>query len=129
MKFLIVLISVFLIGWVSAVAQAPMSRSKDTLTNVDTAYLTSSKFSGYTRGAIQLNIQKFSGTVAGSAFVQVSIDGVNYVPSGLDTLTAVNGDNVKIWTIPVAYWPYYRVKVISSGTNRQIPKAFITLKQ
>lgn len=128
MKNILILIMAFLFGG-AAMAQTPMQPTKDTLTNTDTAYLVSSKFPGYDRAAIQLNIKKFSGTVAGTAILQVSLDGVNYVASGQDTLTTANGDNTKIWTVPVSYWPYYRIRVTSSGTNRQIPKALITLKQ
>lgn len=101
-----------------ASAQSSLSASKDTLNNADTAYLTAPRLGApYTVLSIQLNVTKISGTVAGTAVVQGSIDGINYTSISSDTLNLVNGNNIKLWALGNAQYPYHRVAVITSGTQ------------
>ncbi|TAN17232.1 MAG: hypothetical protein EPN37_07200 [Chitinophagaceae bacterium] len=116
-KFL--LIGMFFFSCIAfASAQSALNASKSTLTNADTSYLTAPRLGApYTVLSIQLNVTKISGTVAGTAVVQGSIDGINYTSISSDTLNLVNGNNIKLWALGNAQYPYHRVVVITNGTQ------------
>lgn len=103
-------------------AQTKLTPVTDTLTNADTTYLSLSKISGYYNSvAIQVNASKISGTVGGSAVVQGSVDGTNYIdlPTAVaDSMSLTNGSSSHIWAIESPPYPYYRVKIITSGTQK-----------
>lgn len=56
----------------------------------------------YRSGSIQLTITKVTGTVADTAWLLVSDDGLNWIPSGQDTATFTNVSYTQkyIWELP-----------------------------
>lgn len=121
----VLLIAVFAFIAPSAQAQSSvLISSTDTLSNTDTAYISlPTATGGYYAVGIQAVVSKVSGTVAGTAIIQGSLDGVNYVDIGTDTLTFTNvTTNTKVWAITPSVYQYHRVKFISSGTVVAVPK-------
>jgi hypothetical protein len=103
---------------ITAYAQTAMTPATDTVTNAATRDL-SLKIPG-TNAVLtfQLNVVKLSGTTAGTAFVQGSLDGVNYVTlPGSDTLTLANASVTKAWVQPRSNFLFYRIRVVGSGTQ------------
>lgn len=100
-------------------AQSALAPSPDTLTNVDTSNMILKIPGAYNEVlTFQLNVTKLSGTTAGSAYVQGSLDGVNYFTlPGTDTLTFANSNNFKVWVLPKSQFLWYRVRAIGSGTQ------------
>ena len=103
----------------------------DTISNSGTTYLASRIFGSGTM-AIQLNIVKVSGTVGGSASLQASIDNGQspttwFAIPGTDTLTLADATQVKSWVIPANYL-HYRIRITTSGTQKNAPKAFYYLQ-
>ena len=98
--------------------------STDTLTNADTATISlPTATGGYYAVAIQAVVTRVSGTASGSAIIQGSLDGINYVDIGTDTLTFVNAaTNTKIWALTPSVYQYHRVKFISAGSVVAVPK-------
>lgn len=85
-------------------------------TRADTA--TYKATGSYNNVTIQAVITKVSGTVAGTAVLYGSLDGINYqyIPTS-DTLTLSNQTtNHIIWPLGQGKYLYYRVKVDGSGT-------------
>lgn len=94
-----------------------MTNSTDTVTNTGTVNLDATIKSPQTVVSFQVVATKISGTVAGTAILQASIDGTNYVSIGDDTLTLTNvTTNTHLWKIEPSPYLYYRVKVTGSGT-------------
>ena len=121
----VLLIAVFAFIAPSAQAQSSvLIVSTDTLSNTDTAYISLPQATGgYYAVGIQAVVSKVSGTVAGTAIIQGSLDGTNYVDIGTDTLTFTNvTTNTKVWAITPSVYQYHRVKFISSGTVVAVPK-------
>lgn len=114
---------------VQANAQSRLAPTEDTLTNADTSYLVASRFSSaYDVVTFQVNIEKVSGTVAGNATIQGSLDNVNFVKASDSVATLTNGDNVLIWSIGQAKYPFYRVQVTTSGTQVSVPEGYVWYK-
>jgi len=104
----------------------------DTATNAGTMYL-AGRVTGAGTAVIQLNVTKVSGTVAGSASIQASIDNSTnpaswFAVPGSDTLTLADASQVKAWTV-TANALHYRVKYTTTGTQKSTPKAYILLKK
>lgn len=100
----------------------------DTAINADAVNL-SFQSPGYADvTTVQLNIIKISGTVAGSAYVQGSLDNVNWFTVS-DTLTLADATQVKIWALGTAQHLYYRVRVVTSGTQRSLPSAIVLFRK
>ncbi|TXI13250.1 MAG: hypothetical protein E6Q68_01685 [Polynucleobacter sp.] len=79
----------------------------------DTVYLTVNQ--SFVKAGIQPVATKVSGTLAGTATLQGSIDGVNFVTIGSAfTLTNV-AKSTTIWTVD--YGPYSRYRVIFTGSG------------
>jgi hypothetical protein len=106
----------------------------DTLTNADTANIYISTALGSTTTAVADNISrsvevlltKLSGTAAGSAKLQGTIDGTNWVTIATDTFTNVTS-NVFVYAMRSngdLLYKQYRVQVITSGTVSAIPKVY-----
>lgn len=100
----------------------------DSVTNTETTVL-SKQIPGKGTVTVQLNITRISGTAAGTAILQGSLDGTNYVTlhyatggatTGVQndsfTLTNVASQSVS-WVINPSAYTYYRVSVTGSGTT------------
>lgn len=127
MKKLMAVLLIAVFAFIAPSAQAQSSVlivSTDTLSNTDTAYISLPQATGgYYAVGIQAVVSKVSGTVAGTAIIQGSLDGTNYVDIGTDTLTFTNvTTNTKVWAITPSVYQYHRVKFISSGTVVAVPK-------
>lgn len=95
------------------------SLSSDTVTNTGTVYL-EGRVADKGAVAIQVNITKISGTVAGTATLYGSVNGSTYQPvdtvdAPAYTLTNVTSQGI-IWHIDKSYLNYYRVSITGSGT-------------
>lgn len=94
-----------------------MDNSTDTVTNAGTVNLDATIKAYNPVVSFQVVATKISGTVAGTAILQASIDGTNYVSIGEDTLTLSNTTtNTHLWVIEPSPYLYYRIKVTGSGT-------------
>lgn len=70
----------------------------------------------YTSVGIQPVITKATGTMAGTAVLYGSLDGVNYVAAG-DTLTLTNSTvNSAVWSLTNPTYSYYRIIVGGATT-------------
>jgi ABC-type maltose transport system permease subunit len=127
MKNFIAVLLIAVFAFIAPNVQAQSSvlvPSTDTLTNTDTAFISlPTATGGYYAVGIQAVVSKVSGTVAGTAIIQGSLDGTNYVDIGTDTLTFSNvATNTKVWAITPSVYQYHRVRFISSGTVVAVPK-------
>lgn len=139
MKKILFLIALFgFLGAYEAQAQAftqrmSVSAAEDTLTNTDTAYLTTSVTGSYDL-QFKLTVTKISGTVGGAVILQGSNDNstwfsLNSGDNGAadtqyqDTATVTNGTASYWWNLPKvnATYQYYRLRHISSGTQVSAP--------
>ena len=113
----------------AAHSQLTMSVSHTPLTNGDTSYLTLKATDYFSQINIQAVVTKTSGTVGGNAILQGSIDGSNFETISNDTLTLANqAINSKIWKITPSSHVYYRVRVISSGTQVSVPTGYFVAR-
>jgi hypothetical protein len=114
MKKLLILL-VITIASLSVQAQSKITSAKDTNTNATTTYITYTSLPSKIK-SVQYVVTKISGTVAGSATLQGSIDGVNF--TGIDTLTLSDqATNTRFYTFPATTYYAYRVKFTTSGTQ------------
>lgn len=120
--FLLLFSALFMLVGLNASAQYGKLVSDSNKTFVDTVTNTTTKtkfikITGYQDViTIQANIEKISGTVAGSVWVSGSIDG-SYYQSISDTLTATNvAKQSRIWTFNPSLYSYYKVNYKGSGT-------------
>lgn len=123
MKNLFFLVAVF----ISAITfgQSSMTVS-DTVVNAGTEYATLKVANSGSNVSVQIVATKISGTVAGTAVLQASNDGVNYVSIGADTLTLTNvTTNTHLWSVSANPYIYYRVKVTGSGTMVATIKGYL----
>jgi hypothetical protein len=118
MKHLIALIAICIAFTGVAQAQTAMTAS-GTLTDATTGYVTSKVPGGYGNLSIQLIVTKTSGTVAGTAWLQASNDGTNYVTiNSTDTLALTNvAAQSKLWNVGISPYLYYRAKITTTGTQ------------
>lgn len=124
MKKLIFLLFAFVAfaATTSAQSTASMTGSGDSIVNSGTKYLTADLSGNVVASAIQVVFTKTSGTSAGKATIEYSIDGTNYFRINTDSLNVANTTTQsKLWTIslPNSY-KYVRIKVVGSGTSRYI---------
>ncbi len=92
----------------------------DTVTNAATVYMTVTTTAAWANISVQPIITKISGTVAGTYYLQGSIDGTNYVSIVGDSATATNvTTNTIVFTADPIY-KYYRVGYTGSGTMSAI---------
>ena len=97
-----------------------MTGSGDSITNTGTKYLTANLDGNVIASSIQVTFTKTSGTAAGTATIEYSIDGTNYHTVVPDTFTVTNTTTqYYLWNLekPNAY-KYVRIKVVGSGTSR-----------
>ncbi len=130
MKTLLVAVIV-LIG-VSARSQVvqsfPHVPETDTLVNADTVYkvfpIIGTKDKLF---AIQPVVTKVSGTMAGTSFLQASLDGTNWV--SVDSLTVTDVSvNTKLISIEDPKYAYYRFLFRTSGTVKAVPRLYYWLR-
>lgn len=108
-----------------------MTGSGDSIVNTGTKYLTKSLDGNVTSATIQVVFTKTSGTAAGKATIEYSIDGVNYYRLNSDSINITNTTTQsKMWTIsnPGGY-KYVRIKVVGSGTSRYILTGTIYIRK
>lgn len=120
MKKFIFSLLVFSLAFVTAgTSQALRFTGSDTVVNSATVNIDLKVLGAYNSGAFQVVVTKVSGTVAGNAIFQGSVDGINYV--NIDTLATTNvATQTKIFTdLPVKY-PFYRVSYTGTGTMAAI---------
>lgn len=124
MKKFIFSLCLFAIGLFACIAPTKssaqvvtMTGSGDTVTNAETEYILYKAQTNYMVG-IQLQVTKLSGTVAGTATIEASIDGTNYVTiPDADTLTLTNvSSQGLLWNFSPSPYVYYRLKITGSGT-------------
>lgn len=114
----------FTLAVVAANAQTsatPFVSNGDTVTNTETEYLTLKVTGAYSIVTVQYVASKLSGTVAGNATLQGSLDGTNYVDALVSEHDSVfTNTNVttqtKIWFVQPGRYLHYRIKCSGSGT-------------
>jgi len=109
----------------AASAQQAVTPSKATMTATDTGYI-AIKVPGFMDVVtLQLNQTKTSGTMAGYATLEGSLDGVNYAVISKDTTVFANkAVNVASWSITPSSYSFYRIASYSTGTNVSAPTGF-----
>ncbi len=133
MKKLLILTIAFMLSGVAANAQtytmkSVYGNSTDSVTNAGNNYLKTTAVSGEGAITVQLVVTKLSGTAAGTAVIQGSLDGTNWVNINYATggqtgamndtfaLTDVTSQTYA-WFLPASPYIYYRVYVVGSGTQ------------
>lgn len=115
-KFLVISLVLITSG---SFAQA-FTLSKTALTNADTATAILLIKPSVKAASVQLDVTKVSGTVAGTATLQGSIDGNYYQTIGADVYTIANttGTQHHIWDLGmIISYKYYRLYILTSGTQ------------
>lgn len=103
------------------------SNTTDTVSNTDTKYMYVTVTASHENVSIQPVITKVSGTVAGTYFIQGSLDGTNYVSNivSTDSVTATNvTTNTYIWALTSKAYKYYRIGYTGSGTMSTTLKGY-----
>ena len=123
MKKLILLLVVLFAG-LGLSAQTNFTNSGDTITNSGTVSATAEiKNAGGV--SIQAVVTKISGTVAGTAVLQGSLDGSTYYTFAADTLTLSDvSSQTLIWNVAENYYINYKVLFTGSGTMSAKAEAF-----
>lgn len=98
-----------------------------TNTNVQTTYLYSPNLSINTgSNTIQVNASRTSGTLAGSATLYGSLDGINWVATALESaVNFVDGATSIISILTTKRYLYYRLAITTSGTVVAVTEAYI----
>lgn len=117
----------FLLTFCLAIAWQPAQCQRsatvgDTMTNANTQTISTDLTLNSLVG-IQASVVKVSGTVAGTAILQGTIDGVGW--QAIDTLTLANvATNTEVWAITPDTNNYrqYRVVFATTGTQVSIPR-------
>ena len=116
------------------------------VTNTETVYFTTNRITRKGILALQLLMTNVSGTSAGTAYVQESLDGTSWktlnqssntiqgmssVAAAMHATTAVatlTASSVSVWHVPVTYGAFYRIVVSSTGTHHSHMDACRILK-
>lgn len=121
-KLLFVLsIATFFFTEKSSAQTSPMlssySLQLDTVTNTATNYLYIASTNSQVNLSVQPVVTKISGTIAGTYYLQGSLDGINYLSVLGDSATATNvATNTKIWFLATKNYKYYRLAYTGTGT-------------
>jgi len=96
-----------------------LTASKSTLTNADTATLSTGNIGGLSFcKAFQVNYTLNSGTGAGTSQLQQSLDGVNFINVGSAYTITNTASQSNIFTVAVDnVAAYYQVLVTTTGTQ------------
>ena len=92
-----------------------LTQSGDTVTNTETEYLTMTVSSNWETLTFQYVAVKLSGTVAGTATLQGSLDGTYWIDIDTFTNTNVATQTFATYLTP-AKFKYYRLKCTGTGT-------------
>lgn len=131
-KFLsifLILAVVFIAPKISNAQQATLmpllaGDSISTSSSLDTVNKTISVTAGYSALGIQVVTTKISGTVAGKAYLYVSLDGTNYTLTDSSAAFANQTTNVAVFTKVTTPYTSYRIQVraadgaVSTQVNR-----------
>jgi hypothetical protein len=127
-KFLFLLVAVLLIAIDATAQRVEVFRNAsgiafDTVSNTGSKALATRKVDlFYDLVAIQVDIEKVSGTVAGTALIQGSLDNSNWV--NIDTLSPSNVDSQAFIKVIDQYpYSYLRVSYTGAGTMAAIIRA------
>lgn len=117
----LILCSLLCIGLMSgAMSQSPavqtMAQSGDTVTNTETEYLTLTITGDYSTVTFQYVCNELSGTTAGTATLQASLNGSNWIALDTVTNTDVASQTFKLDFPTRNVWKFYRLKCTGSGT-------------
>lgn len=95
-----------------------MTGSTDTVTDTEVDSLTYTVLTNnLSKVGVQYTATKISGTVAGTAILYGSLDGINFNVLELDTFTNANvTTNTHIWVVTNPIYKRYKVVVTGSGT-------------
>lgn len=128
---------VILLSFTSVFAQLPnaypitMTNSLDTISNTtpQNCSITVTEYNKLV--AAQIVVTKRTGTIAGKAELQGSIDGTNYKRIATDTLLMTNQTtNTYVWVISNPCYYKYRILVTGSGTmSASISGSFLKRKE
>ena len=119
--FLIAILSLCTIG---LNAQALMTGSPATVTNTTPVSVTKEVTGVAKNVSVQLVVSKTSGTIAGKAYVQVSLNGTDYVSIDSMTLTDIT-TNTQVTELPDNPYRFYRIQVVGSGTMAGVLNGYI----
>ncbi|MDP1763067.1 MAG: hypothetical protein Q8L07_04200 [Sediminibacterium sp.] len=103
----------------------------DTSTNAQTRYIVTGVQNGqYQTFSIQFVKDSVSGTVAGYALIQASIDNSHWKDVNTDTFTFTNtGSQNYLWDLTKNKYLYYRIKVVTTGTQVSTNKGYLWRKE
>ena len=120
MKKYIFSLVIFCLALTASIGQVSANfTGSDTVVNTATVDIGLTVSGAYNTGAFQVVVTKVSGTVAGNAILQGSVDGINYV--NIDTLATSNvATQTKIFTESPVKYPFYKVSYTGSGTMAAI---------
>jgi hypothetical protein len=109
---------------VGLMAQTPMAGNPATVTNAASTFV-QKEITGACRSvSVQFVLTKTSGTIAGKATVQGSLDGTNYTNIDSLTLTDVT-TNTLITELSTCPYRFYKVLVVGSGTMGGVLNGYI----
>lgn len=108
----------------------------DTATNSTATYIGLKVSGNYRFASVQYVMTKISGTVAGTAVLQASNDGVTFITVDTSAILATNSftntdvaTQSTIWTLIYPSYLYYRILVTGSGTMSATYKGFFVGKK
>lgn len=125
MKKLILLLSILSFG-LNAQVVTTMVKSATTMSNTTavTATLQTQFVTGNT--SIQVVVTKISGTVAGTVILTASLDGVNYVALGTNSLVLTDvTTNTAVFPLTNGNYAYYKATFTGAGTMSATPNAYL----
>jgi len=132
MKKLILFVSLLMLG-IGAMAQSnstiqTIPFTADTLTNGDTAYMTSPAIHGLWTYAFQAAGDELTGTATLTGIIQFSNNNTDWSTSATADSLSLTADGSFIWggTCP---WKYVRVEVIQTGTATSAIDGTLVLKK
>lgn len=121
MKKLILLFALSLIFTLQNSAQntvITMTGSGDTVKDAGTDYVQLQVKKWYKSVSIQAIATKVGGTVAGTALLQGSNDGLNFLDMNTDTLQLTDiTTNTKVWVVNGSPYSWYRITYLGVGTD------------
>lgn len=130
MKKLFLLAILFAIASIGSAQVTPMTsiynHPTDTVTNAGINFVYATSLNSQSNLSVQPVITKISGTIAGTYYLQGSLDGVNYLSIVGDSTVATNvTTNTKVWFLATKYFKYYRIGYTGTGTMSGTLRGYI----